>query len=148
MVVIALVARFAPSSTARREWKDKAIADIASRVADAAWVSREIEGLKKAGAGDGADSDRWLSERLILMRHGDWLAYANICQREDSRIADLFLARGSDGRWYYSTYHFCRGMIVLKGEEQSEDLAGFIKAYYLRPFDGHSDECLQKTWPQ
>ena len=38
-------------------------------------------------------------------------------------------------------------MIVLRGDEQSEDLAGFAKTYHLRSFDGHSDECLQKTWP-
>jgi len=81
------------------------------------------------------------------MRNGDWLAYANICQKEDHRIRDLFLGRGSDGRWYYSTYHFCIGMVVLKMEEQSDDLAGFAKTYYLRPFDGHSDKCLQETWP-
>lgn len=47
----------------------------------------------------------------------------------------------------YSTYHFCIDMIVLRGDEQSEDLAGFAKTYHLRSFDGHSDECLQKTWP-
>jgi hypothetical protein len=39
-------------------------------------------------------------------------------------------------------------MIVLRGDEQSEELTSFVKTYYLRPFDGHSDECLQKTWPQ
>ena len=81
------------------------------------------------------------------MRNGDWLAYANICQKEDSRIQDLFLGRGSDGRCYYSTYHFCKGMIGLKMEEQADDLVEFAKTYCLRQFDGHSDECLQKTWP-
>jgi len=84
---------------------------------------------------------------MILMRNGDWLTYANVCRKEDGRIYDLFLARASDGRWYYSTYHFCVGMIVLKMEEQPEDLAGFAKTHYLRMFDGQSDECLQKTWP-
>ena len=38
-------------------------------------------------------------------------------------------------------------MIVLSWDEQPEDLAGFAKKYYLRSFDGRSDECLQKTWP-
>lgn len=103
--------------------------------------------LKKKGTNDSNDSDRWLSERLIVMRNGDWLAYANICRKQDRHIYDLFLARGSDGQWYYSTYHFCIGMVVLRMEEQSDDLAGFAKMYYLRTFDGQSDECLQKTWP-
>jgi hypothetical protein len=136
-----------PSSSARREWKDRAIADLSTRVGDSAWVSNELAHLKTRGTNDPSDSDGWLSERLIVMRNGDWLAYANICQKQDSRIRDLFLGRGSDGRWYYSTYHFCKGMVVLKMEEQSDDLAAFAKTYYLRQFDGHSDECLQKTWP-
>lgn len=136
-----------PSSSARREWKDRAIADISTRVANSAWVSNELAHLKTRGDNHPSDSDGWLSERLIVMRNGDWLAYANLCQKQDSRIRDLFLGRGSDGRWYYSTYHFCKGMVVLKMEEQSDDLAGFAKTYYLRQFDGHSDECLQKTWP-
>ena len=46
------------------------------------------------------------------------------------------------------TYHFCIDMIVLRGDEQSEDLAGFAMTYFLRSFDGHSDECLRETWPR
>lgn len=104
--------------------------------------------LKKKGTDDSSDSDGWLSERLIVMRNGDWLAYTNICRKQDQHIYDLFLARGSDGQWYYSTYHFCIGMVALRmEEEQPDDLAGFAKTYYLRTFDGQSDECLQKTWP-
>jgi hypothetical protein len=45
------------------------------------------------------------------------------------------------------TYHFCIDMIVLSWDEQPEDLAAFAKKYYLRSFDGLSDQCLQKTWP-
>jgi hypothetical protein len=147
VTAVAVLVRYAPSSSARRAWKDKAIAEISSRVADSAWSSNELAHLKTRATADRSDSDGWLSERLIVMRNGDWLAYANICQKENSRIQDLFLGRGSDGRWYYSTYHFCIGMVVLRMEEQSDDLAAFAKAYYLRSFDGHSDECLQKTWP-
>jgi hypothetical protein len=147
VTVIALAMRYAPSSSARRAWKDKAIGEISTRVADPAWPSNELANLKAKGTNDPSDSDTWLSERLIVMRNGDWLAYANICQKEDSRIRDLFLGRASDGQWYFSTYHFCKHMIVLRMEEQSNDLAAFAKTYFLRPFDGHSDECLQKAWP-
>ena len=134
-------------SSARRAWKENAIAEISSRVAERSWVDKELAELKKRGAGDSSDSGGWLSERFIVMRDGEWLAYANICQKEDGRIRGLFLGRGSDGRWYYSTYHFCKQMVVLRMEEQSTNLVGFAQAYYLRPFDGHSDDCLQKTWP-
>ena len=147
VTAIAVLVRYAPSSSARRAWKDRAITDISTRVGDSAWVSNELASLKTRGTNDAGDSDSWLSPHLIVMRNGDWLAYASICQKEDHRIRDIFLGRGSDGRWYYSTYHFCIGMVVLRMEEQSDDLAAFAKAYYLRSFDGHSDECLQRTWP-
>ncbi len=147
IVVIAMEARAPLASSKRRAWKEKAIAEIASRVSDPTWVTSELAGMKQKAA-DASSTDGWLSDRLIVMRNGDWLAYANVCRKEDSRIYDLFLARGSDARWYYSTYHFCKSMIVLRMEEQSDDLTGFSTTYYLRQFDGHSDECLQITWPQ
>lgn len=145
--VMAMRGRDPFRSSARGAWKEKAIAEIVARLADPSWVNKELTELKQRGTGDSTDSDRWLSERLIVMRNGDWLAYANICQKEDGRIRDLFLGRGSDGRWYYSTYHFCKQMIVLRMEEEPTNLVGFAQAYYLRAFDGHSDDCLQKTWP-
>jgi hypothetical protein len=134
-------------SSIRRAWKEQAIAAISARVADTAWPGGELAGLKRRATDDPDDSDGWLSERLILMRNGDWLAYANVCRKQDGHIYDLFIGRGSDGQWYYSTYHFCVRMLVLRDEEQPKDIAGFANAYYLRNFDGHSDECLQKTWP-
>ena len=134
-------------SSARREWKQKSIAEIASRVADPAWPTNELARLKAQDTSDASEDARWHSERIIVTRKGEWLAYANRCQKQDRRIPDIFLARGSDGRWYYSTYHFCVGMVVLRMDEQSEDLAAFARTYFLRTFDGQSDDCLQKTWP-
>ena len=56
--------------------------------------------------------------------------------------------RGSDGKWYYSTYHFCVEMIVLRDMlDQPENLAKFRNECALREFDGHSDACLETTWP-
>jgi len=139
----------APSlqSSARREWKQKSIAEIASRVADPAWPTNELARLKAQSTSEASEDASWHSERIIVTRKGEWLAYANSCQKQDGRFPDIFLARGSDGHWYYSTYHFCVGMIVLRMDEQSEDLAAFAKTYFLRTFDGQSDDCLQKTWP-
>lgn len=147
VVALVIVVRFAPSASARKAWKEKSLVEISSLAADPMWASNHIAEMKKNPGSDEDNSDRWLSDRLILMRNGDWLAYANICQKQDSRIRDLFLARGSDGQWYYSTYHFCKGMVVLKMEDQAADLPAFTRTYCLRSFDGHSDECLQKTWP-
>ena len=127
--------------------KQKSIAEIAARVADPAWPTNEIARLKAQSTSEASEDASWLSERIIVTRKGEWLAYANSCQKQDGRIPDIFLARGSDGHWYYSTYHFCVGMVVLRMEEQPEDLSAFAKTYLLRTFDGQSDDCLQKTWP-
>ncbi len=134
-------------SSARRDWKQKSIAEIAARIADPAWPTNEFVLLKAQSTGEPSREASWLSDRIIVTRTREWLAYANICQKQDRRVHDLFLARGSDGRWYYSTYHFCIGMVVLRMEEQPEDLAGFARSYFLQSFDGQSDDCLQKTWP-
>ena len=81
------------------------------------------------------------------MKNGDWIAYASRCSKEDWRIRDIFIGRATDGKWYYSTFHFCRGMLTLRVEDRPESLDKFITAYSLREFDGRSDECLKKTWP-
>ena len=134
-------------SRARRAWKEKNIADIAARLADPSWPTNEFARLKPQSTNEPSADATWLSDHIILTRKGEWLAFANSCQKQDGSIADIFLARGSDGHWYYSTYHFCVGMVVLRMEEQPEDLASFAKTYFLQAFDGHSDDCLQKTWP-
>ena len=150
LAVIGAVAFLRPpslQSSARRTWKERSIADIAARVADPAWPTNEFARLKPQGTNEPNDDASWLSERIIVTRKGEWLAYANSCQKQDARISDIFMARASDGHWYYSTYHFCVGMVVLRMEEQPEDLATFAKTYFLQMFDGQSDDCLQKTWP-
>jgi hypothetical protein len=134
-------------SSARREWKQNRIAEIMARVADPSWPADELTRLNARSTNAPTEDSGWLSERIIVTRKGEWLAYANSCQKQDARIADIFLARGSDGRWYYSTYHFCVEMIVLRMDGQPEDLATFTKTYSLETFDGQSDECLRKTWP-
>jgi hypothetical protein len=120
-------------------------------MADREWVTSEISSLKAKQTVPGQEHEAWLSPHLILMENGEWIAYASMCSKEDGRIHDIFIGRGSDGKWYYSTYHFCRQMIVLMMhsgmEGQRETLKGFAQMYHLREFDGRSDECLGKTWP-
>jgi hypothetical protein len=150
LAVIGAVVLFRPpslQSSARRAWKEKSIADIAARIAEPSWPTNEFARLKGQSTNESSEDASWLSDHIIVTRKGEWLAYANSCQKQDGRIPDIFLARGSDGHWYYSTYHFCVGMVVLRMEEQPEDLAAFAKTYFLRTFDGHSDDCLQKSWP-
>ncbi len=131
----------------RREWKDATISLLEKRVADAGWVTQELAAVKAKLAAEGEEDDGWFSSNLLLLKNGDWIAYASRCRKEDWRIPDIFIGRGSDGKWYYSTYHFCRGMLALRVDDRPESLTKFITSYSLREFDGHSDECLKKTWP-
>ena len=136
-----------PHGWERRAWKDRAIAEIAVWTADAKGLASEAAALSARTTAN-PESDAWISERLLVMKNGEWIAYASICQKENFRIPDLFVGRGSDGKWYYSTFHFCIQMVVLRMDErQPESLAQFCSWYYLEEFDGRSDDCLSKTWP-
>jgi hypothetical protein len=134
-------------SKARRHWKDNAIVQIAKQTSDSAAILKEIEAMKTTPPE--SEWDTWISEDLIVMTNGQWIAYRSICQKEEERIPDLFLGLGSDGRWYYSTYHFCIRMINLKYDVgQPKSLTEFSRTYYLKEFDGQSDDCLKDTRPQ
>jgi len=61
-------------------------------------------------------------------------------------VDHLFLAHGSDGRWYYSTYHFCNSMAAAAPDPPGS-IQEFVSQYAVREFDGKSDVCLQHTWP-
>jgi hypothetical protein len=134
-------------SKARKQWKEKTVSELAKQTSDTALVLKEVATVRSKPTVE-SEWDGWISDDLILMTNGDWMAYRNICAKEEGRIPDLFIGRGSDGRWYYSTYHFCIGMIVLKDMVgQPESLAKFRADCFLQEFDGRSDECLKKTWP-
>ncbi len=133
----------------RREWKDKAIADISLKSADSGWIESQLAELKSTPA-DAWPESPWLSDNFLLMKNGEHIIYSSIYYKPemDRHIFDLFIGRGSDGKWYYTTYHFCVGMLWLRDRlGQPESLDDFIETCYLKEFDGRSDECLNRTWP-
>ena len=133
----------------RREWKDQAIAKIERRLSDRQALEAEIARIGQALAATRPAPDAWIGDDVLVMKNGDWIACQSTCSKEDPRIHDLFIGHGSDERWYYSTFHFCRGKVVLRVEgHPPESLAGFADAYWLVPFDGRSDDCLKATWPE
>ena len=137
-------------SKARRQWKDNALAQIAKQTSDPAAILKEIETMKTTPK-DSEWWETWLSQDLIVMTNGEWMAYRYVCLKEEAQIPDLFLGRGSDGRWYYSTWHFCVNMQNLSVVKDipslgpPRSLTEFSKRYSVREFDGHSDECLKDT---
>jgi hypothetical protein len=131
----------------RIAWKNTALAHISNNLGNSSWFSSESNRLHGIAAQKPDDPSGWVSKNLIFMKNGDWLIFESISHKENPRIYDFFLAKGSDDQWYYSTYHFCKDNVVLQMEEQSGSLPEFVKYYSLQPFDGKSDECLKKTWP-
>ena len=135
---------------ARKAWKEQAIQEIARLSNDSKWVSEEIA-LLSSGQVTGSQriiADRWLTDRMILVASGEWLVYKSHCSEvPPHQVSDIFLAKGSNGKWYYSTCHFCVGMcaLVMMQDVPPYDLATFARQYHLKEFDGVSDECLQQT---
>jgi len=130
----------------RKQWKELALADVARRGADTVRLTNEVGKIKAALASD--EQAWWSSQCLLVMRNGEWMLCTNVCNKQDSRIHDLFIGHGSDGQWYYSDFHFCIGMIGLEvlGIDPPANLQDFAQTCSLRKFDGHSDDCLQPTW--
>ena len=140
-----LVGRDPLHSKARRTWKAAAIAEISRKVSEAIWLESEINRIKEQLE---ADPEAWFSENLVLSTNGEWIVCASRCAKEKPGIYDIFIGQASNGKWYYSTYHFCIGKLVLKMEEQPGSLGEFAQSYFLHEFDGQSDDCLNETWPR
>ncbi len=140
------------NQAARRHWKDEALPLIASWADDQNWRAQEIGVLTNLTTSKHALAEGWLTDKLILMANGEWLVYRSHCSKEAPHLVkDIFLAKGSDGKWYYSTFHFCVRMVALLGEQETQppNLAMFVHEYNLRQFDGRSNDCLKETgtWP-
>lgn len=135
------------SAYRRSSWKNAALARLSQYTNNPGWISNQLRALKEAGPEDQATEGGWYTKNFVLMKNGEWIAYTNICRKEDWRINDLLLGYGSDHQWYYSTYHVCIGAIVFRMHGQSDSLAAMIKDYHLQPFDEKSDKCLERTWP-
>ncbi len=125
----------------RMEQIKDSIANVQEFGGNKQWIDRQHEQFKS--------TREWLTDNLMLMRNGEWLVYQNRCSKEDSKAPvpiDIFIGKGSDGKWYCSTWHFCVGALNLKIEGQPESLAVFQMAYYAEPFDGTPKNCPKETW--
>ncbi len=129
---------------ARTDWMVATLPQLASTSMTNAEILTEIDQIKHPTPN--LDFG-WAHEHVILMTNGEFLVYSFYHGFNTGFIDHLFLAHGSDGRWYYSTYHFCTRMIEVVGEDQPGSIAEFAKRYSVREFDGKSDVCLQHTWP-
>jgi hypothetical protein len=129
---------------ARADWKATTLVRLAGLSFTNADIIRELETLK-ASRGAGGRQE-WTGDRVLVMTNDEFLVYASRHGFNSGFVDHLFLARGSDGRWYYSTYHFCNSMVGADADAPGS-IAAFASRYAAREFDGKSDVCLQHTWP-
>jgi len=130
---------------ARAAWKTTTLDQLAGLSLTNEDVSRELNTLKdNRGVGE---HQQWTSDRILLMTNDESLVYASRHGFNNGSVDHLFFAHGSDGRWYYSTYHFCNSMAGVMGDGPPGSIAEFASRYAVREFDGQSDVCLEHTWP-
>jgi hypothetical protein len=80
------------------------------------------------------------------MTNGEYIIYAFWHGANSGFVDHLFLGHCSDGRWLYSTYHFCTHMAGADADPPGS-INEFETTYWAREFDGKSDVCLKHTWP-
>jgi hypothetical protein len=130
----------------RSRWKGPALERLASLTTTNETVQEEIADLM---AGPTPNIDRgWIHDHVLLMTNGEHIVYAYRHGANNGFVDHLFLGRGSDGRWLYSSFHFCNSMAMISGENPPGSIVEFAERYAVREFDGRSDDCLQRTWPQ
>ncbi len=118
------------AATAR--FRDTAIAEVTRLTADLSAVTNQVAAMAKQTE----EEDKWLSQHIIVMKSGEWVVFVSKCSKEDPKIRDTFVCRASDGRSYESSFHFCKGVIVLRMEGQPEHLRSFITDHKLTPLQG------------
>jgi len=131
---------------ARADWKTATMSRLSALSLTGEEVRRELDSMKSnRGVGE---HQEWTGDHMVLMTNDEFLVYELRHGLNSGFVDHLFLARGSDGRWYYSTYHFCNSMVGVRADEPPGSIAEFASRYAAREFDGKSDVCLQRTWPE
>lgn len=130
----------------RRQWKNDTIAAISKDLQNPDYLKARLGEVPQPMSEFDTSEPQWLTDDTIVCRDATWLAYRAQTHKNAPKIHDIFIARASNGKWYYSDYHFCKQMMVLASSGQPETLDQLKKEYYLVEFDGSSDEALDQTW--
>lgn len=128
----------------RAKWEKQALQQICELTITNEIIRQDLENLRVRGS-DG--KPRWAGDHVLLMTNGEYIIYAYRHGANNGFPDHLFLGHASNGRWLYSTFHFCNYMAMIQGEDTPSGINDFAKRYAAREFDGKSDECLKHTWP-
>jgi hypothetical protein len=131
------------SERPRAHWKSEALARLAKLSITNNTVRRELDELRLPKTED--TELAWVHEHVLLMTNGESIIYE---YRHGDNVyfpPHLFLGHCSDGRWLYSSFHFCISMGMVRFDDPPGSTAEFAKRYSAREFDGKSDVCLKMT---
>ena len=118
--------------TERSIWKSGALSRLTTVEQSDPMVQAELQSMKDPTSESGPWS--WAGRYVVRMTNGEYLIYQYWHRR--GMVADLFLARGSNGRWYSGDYHFCNDMAVARFNPQPLSIAEFASKYALSEFEG------------
>jgi hypothetical protein len=130
----------------RRNWKDQIVVEVARLATDREWIGRQTAAIEKQLSESPHENGTWVGQQIVVMKDGQWVVFKSECVHRHQLLGDIFIGEASNGRWYYSSFHFCCEMVVPRMNDQPADLDAFIRDYCLREFDGKSDEAIEPTW--
>jgi hypothetical protein len=126
----------------RTRWKDAALVRLQTLSTTNELIRSEVEELRTPSK---TNELEWVHDHVLMMTNGQFIVYEYRHGRNGYFPPHLFLGRTSDGQWLYSSYHFCNGVGMVRWDSPGS-VAEFCKKYFVRTFDGKSDECLKLTW--
>ncbi|GEP42044.1 hypothetical protein [Brevifollis gellanilyticus] len=113
-------------------WRVSALSRLANAEQADAMVQSELSQIKVPTSESYPGS--WVGRYVIKMTNGEHLVYEYWHRK--ALVADLLLARGSDGRWYSGNDHYCNDMAMIRFFPPSSSIAEFASKYSLHEFDG------------
>jgi hypothetical protein len=124
------------ASRKRASWGHTAIAQLDNPITNA--PSRAEIPIHEPGG--------WITDSILRMTNGQTLQY-RFRHGSELLVPHLFLARDSDGQWWYSSFHFCNGMSMIRGEDPPGSVSEFARRFWLRQFKPFTDDWTESTWP-
>jgi hypothetical protein len=107
---------------ARTRYAHTAVARIKALDADKEILQKKI----KTEQAQRLETDG-IRQPYMVMENGEWMLYYQEAGKADFVVGDLFIGKGSDGRWYYSPSHFCVDMLCARMDGPLPNLKHFLE---------------------
>jgi hypothetical protein len=136
-------------AAADRAWLASALKRVDAWSTDQAWrVSQQTQLTHGDPSGQPAPRP-WFSPNLVILGDGEPVVCDSRCNTHPPQAhhPDMWIGRASDGKWYGSSEHFCRDMLVLSHSGQPDSLHDLTRKYRLHEFSGRLEDAIPLFWP-